>query len=81
MVNMQSAAAGTLTTAGAGPRKRVIHGLTIPMTGVIPLFIVKLVNPISYDPDLYWHLEAGEYIVTTWSLPYADVFSYTAGCA
>jgi hypothetical protein len=57
---------------------RLIDGLTIPLTVVIALFVVKLANPISYDPDLYWHLKTGEYIVSTWSLPHADMFSHTA---
>jgi hypothetical protein len=78
MANAQSVAADGLTARGAASRKRLIDGFTIPMTVVIALFIVKLVNPISYDPDLYWHLEAGQYIVQTMTLPYADVFSYTA---
>jgi hypothetical protein len=59
-------------------RPRILRGLTIPVTVVIVLFIVKAVNPISYDPDLYWHLKTGEYILTHGVLPHADVFSSTA---
>jgi len=59
-------------------RKRLIDSLTIPVTVVLALFLVKFANPISYDPDLYWHLKTGEYIVTTGTLPYTDIFSHTA---
>jgi hypothetical protein len=77
MTNADSAAARSLRGGGEFHRRRLIDGLTIPMTVVIALFIIKLVNPISYDPDLYWHLKAGEYIVQNMTLPYSDVFSYT----
>lgn len=30
------------------------------------------------DPDLWWHLATGRYIVQTRSIPHHDVFSYTA---
>ncbi len=30
-----------------------------------------------YDPDYYWHLKSGEYIVGNWTLPHTDIFSYT----
>lgn len=30
------------------------------------------------DPDLWWHLKTGQYIVQTRSIPHHDVFSYTA---
>jgi hypothetical protein len=30
------------------------------------------------DPDYYWHLETGRFIVDSWSLPTVDLFSFTA---
>jgi len=47
---------------------------------VITLFVALLAKsavPIT-DPDLWWHLAAGRYIVQTHSIPHHDVFSYTA---
>lgn len=52
--------------------------LTLPVTAVIALFILKLAYPVDYDPDFYWHMKTGEYIVTHLALPYGDIFSYTA---
>ncbi len=47
---------------------------------VIALFTALLATgatPIT-DPDLWWHLATGRYIVETHSIPHKDVFSYTA---
>jgi hypothetical protein len=47
---------------------------------VIGLFVAlfaKSAVPIV-DPDLWWHLATGNYIVNTHSIPHQDVFSYTA---
>lgn len=30
-----------------------------------------------HDPDYYWHIKAGEYILNNWSIPREDIFSYT----
>ncbi len=30
------------------------------------------------DPDLWWHLKTGEYIVENWEIPDADPFAYTS---
>lgn len=47
---------------------------------VIALFtglLATAATPIT-DPDLWWHLATGRYIVETHSIPHKDVFSYTA---
>lgn len=58
--------------------KSASGGLSIPATVAVVLFLVKLASPFNSDPDLWWHLKTGEYIVTERVLPYADIFSYTA---
>jgi len=41
----------------------------------VALFVMAA-RPIS-DPDLWWHLATGRYIVQTRSIPHHDVFSFT----
>jgi hypothetical protein len=38
--------------------------------------VLVLVRPIS-DPDVWWHLRTGQYIVQTKTVPRADLYSYT----
>ena len=54
----------------------------ITSTRTLVIFIVLVVmfitalQPIT-DPDFWWHLKTGEYIILNHSIPHADVFSYT----
>ena len=44
---------------------------------IIVVFVVILIaamQPIT-DPDFWWHLKTGQYIVETRSIPYTDIFS------
>lgn len=50
------------------------HVLTLGLW--IALFVMSA-RTVS-DPDLWWHLATGRYIVQTHSIPRYDVFSYTA---
>lgn len=45
----------------------ILLGCTLGMTSIFTLC----------DPDYYWHLKTGEYIIQTWSIPNQDIFSYT----
>jgi hypothetical protein len=58
--------------------KTLISKFTIPTTVILVLFLIKLMNPVFYDPDFYWHLKTGEYMVSHLSIPSTDPFSYTA---
>ena len=40
-------------------------------------FMAKVLAPHFEDPDFYWHIKTGEYLLSTWPLPGADVFTYT----
>jgi hypothetical protein len=68
---------GQAGSARTSLARRLLSGLTVPVTVVLALFVLKLATPINYDPDLYWHLKTGEYIVSHGMLPHTDVFSHT----
>lgn len=50
--------------------------LSLGMVIVIVLGLAKLLSPVFEDPDFYWHLKTGEYLLGTWPLGRADVFSF-----
>lgn len=39
--------------------------------------MAKVLVPHFEDPDFYWHIKAGEYLLSTWPMPRSDVFTYT----
>src|SRR5512143_2146810 len=55
----------------------IFSKLSLVPTVLILIFLIKVVNGQFDDPDFYWHLKTGEYIVAHGALPQADVFSYT----
>jgi hypothetical protein len=55
----------------------IFSRLGLVPTILILIFSIKVVNGQFDDPDYYWHLKTGEYIVSHGALPQADVFSYT----
>lgn len=40
-------------------------------------FMAKVLVPHFEDPDFYWHIKTGEYLLSSWPLPRSDVFTYT----
>jgi hypothetical protein len=40
-------------------------------------FMAKMLVPHFEDPDFYWHIKTGEYLLSSWPLPGGDVFTYT----
>ncbi len=52
----------------------------LPSTRGLLVFVLMLLifsvaaQPIT-DPDFWWHLRTGQYIVETKSIPYTDIFS------
>src|SRR5512138_3557581 len=42
---------------------------------LIALFVMSM-REVS-DPDFWWHLRTGQFILETGSIPHVDVFSYT----
>lgn len=59
--------------------KRWIKPITL-LEFLVFLFIIGVISvaimPTS-DPDSYWHIKTGEYIVTTGKIPHHDPFSFT----
>src|ERR1044072_6701147 len=43
---------------------------------VLVVIFVTALQPIT-DPDFWWHLKTGEYIIQNHAIPHADVFSST----
>lgn len=41
------------------------------------VFVLAVRQSVLLDPDLWWHLKAGEQIVNTKSIPHTDDFSFT----
>jgi len=54
-----------------------LRKLSLAPTILILIFLIKVVNGQFNDPDFYWHVKTGEYIVSHGMLPHGDVFSYT----
>src|SRR4051794_21215200 len=54
---------------------RVQAGLLILAPMLLLLFARYFVSPT--DPDYWWHVRTGQYIVETGTLPRADIYSYT----
>lgn len=44
---------------------------------LLSLFSLAIKQSSSIDPDFWWHLKTGQYIVQTRSIPYLDPFSFT----
>jgi hypothetical protein len=55
----------------------VIKLLDMRRLALISMFMVLLATLQLTDFDYFWHLKAGEYIVTHGALPEGDVFSFT----
>lgn len=67
-----------ITNSLARPaRLAVLRVLDFPRLVFAILFLWTLFAIDLHDPDYYWHLKAGEYILTHGSLPSVDPFSYT----
>ena len=49
----------------------------LPTAAVVLLALAIGFMPIPYDPDLWFHLADGRWIVRQWDVPQVDVFSFT----
>jgi len=60
----------------AGLLRRFTSALVLRCLLFVAIFSLAAVPPL--DPDLWWHLANGRLIVTTASIPHADVYSFSA---
>jgi hypothetical protein len=60
---------------------RVWRALTFrkvfPIVLLSMIFVLAVRQSVSLDPDLWWHLKAGQQIIDTRSIPHTDDFSFT----
>jgi hypothetical protein len=56
---------------------RFVPKLTLGAVVLAIGFMAKILVPHFEDPDFYWHVKTGEYLLSSWPLPRSDVFTYT----
>jgi hypothetical protein len=57
--------------------KALSFRMVVPIALFSMIFVLALRQSVSLDPDLWWHLKAGEQIVHTGNIPHTDDFSFT----
>jgi hypothetical protein len=48
-----------------------------PIVLLAMVFVLAVRQSVSIDPDLWWHLKAGQQIIDTRSIPHTDDYSFT----
>src|SRR5215207_8330847 len=48
-----------------------------PIVLLSMIFVLAVRQSVSIDPDLWWHLKAGQQIIDTRSVPHTDDYSFT----
>lgn len=49
----------------------------VPIVLLSMVFVLAVRQSVSIDPDLWWHLKAGQQIIDTRSIPHTDDYSFT----
>src|SRR6185369_17864618 len=49
----------------------------VPIVLLAMVFVLAVRQSVSIDPDLWWHLKAGQQIIDTRSIPHTDDYSFT----
>jgi hypothetical protein len=62
--------------AAAGALRRVTSTVVLRWVLFTAIFSLAAVPPV--DPDLWWHLANGRLMLTTGSIPHADLYSFSA---
>jgi hypothetical protein len=68
-----------MSTADVQNKKNLVLKLAVV---ILPLLFFSYIFGMALnfslnDPDLWWHLKTGEYIVNNWEVPDVDPFAYT----
>lgn len=56
---------------------RFIPKLGLGAVVLVVGLMAKVLAQHFEDPDFYWHIKTGEYLLSSWPLPRSDVFTYT----
>lgn len=51
--------------------------LDLRRLGFVVIFLILLMSMQLIDPDYFWHLRTGQYVIEHGALPSSDIFSYT----
>lgn len=60
--------------------RRILHSLQsteIPFAAILLFGLLAMTARNAVDPDLWWHLRTGQWIVESHSIPHSDPFSFT----
>src|SRR5678815_5034165 len=49
----------------------------VPIVLFSMIFVLAVRQSVSIDPDVWWHLKAGQQIIDTRSVPHTDDYSFT----
>jgi hypothetical protein len=76
---MSSLVAPTARNGEAVPGPRGLAWVTVPrlfLGAVLLALVIPAVQPVS-DPDFFWHLKVGQWILQHGTVPHHDLFTYT----
>src|SRR5678816_3946677 len=74
MLTPQLSEPGTLLSR---VRKALTFRRVFPIVLFSMIFVLAVRQSVSIDPDLWWHLKAGQQIIDTRSIPHTDDYSFT----
>src|SRR3954447_23934077 len=58
-------------------RRALTFRRVFPVVLLSMIFVLAVRQSVSIDPDLWWHLKAGQQIIDTRSIPHTDDYSFT----
>src|SRR6185503_6525015 len=58
-------------------RRALTFRRVVPIVLFSMIFVLAVRQSVSLDPDLWWHLKAGQQMIATHSVPHTDDYSFT----
>src|ERR1044072_1683563 len=58
-------------------RTKITFRHIFPLAFFLMVFALAVRQSAFIDPDLWWHLQTGQYIVTSRTIPQTDIYSFT----